>query len=82
VERTASPTRGRVESNTIRRELDEAAVPAVGDPSILDQFRRQRELQRTKARIRQLRTLDPDSAEARLLERELEERRNENDREP
>lgn len=82
VERSSSPTRGRVESTTIRRELDEAAVPAVGDPSILDQFRRQRDLQRAEARIRQLRTLDPDSAEARTLERELDQRRNENAREP
>lgn len=82
VERTASPTRGRVEVNEIRRDLDEAAVPAVGTPSILEQFRRQRELQQTEARIRQLRTLDPDSVEARQLERELEQRRNENARAP
>lgn len=82
VDRTSSTSRGQVEQNQIRRELDEAGVPAVGSPGILDQFRRQRELQRTEARIRELRAVDPNSPEARDLERELEARRNENDQTP
>lgn len=81
VERSATRTPGNVEEGQIRRNLEAGEVPAVAPgTSILDQFRRQRELQQAEAQIRRLRTVDPDDPRIRQLERELEQLRNDNAR--